>query len=382
MGKMKRAAWLWSAWAFTAGGCAALVGLDDGYYLLDEGNGGTRSCTPGGQEDVRCWENRPQRCDESGQWEDAEPCPKAAPVCRGGTCITPPSCDGLAEACGPEGSSEESCCASVAVPEGSFNRSNDPEYPATVSGFLLDRFEVTVGRFRRFVEAYPESKPVPGSGQHPHIEGSGWNVEWTEMLPANEAELTADVKCSSTYQTWRDTDEGTEHLPMNCLSWYVAFAFCAWDGGRLPTEAEWNYAAAGGEEQRPYPWSNSASDDKVDDSHAVYDCMADRVMPRSCAFSDIQPVGSRSSTGDGRWGHADLAGNMWEWVLDWHAEYPDACNDCANLKGSSYRVFRGGGWGDGESGLLSSRRGSDDQSGSDNPSDRDSFAGVRCARTP
>ncbi|MGK3992039.1 formylglycine-generating enzyme family protein [Sorangium sp. So ce1024] len=436
----RRARWLWAAWALTAGGCAMLAGLEDEYRMLPGGSGGSGTggeaggtatgtggddgtggeagssvtgtgggagtggeagggtggsgggaeCTPGGTEcagqtcvegkcvgecgpeDVRCSENRPQRCDERGQWTDEEACPKEAPVCSGGTCRTPPSCVGLAATCGPAGN--ESCCASTAVPGGSFNRDNDPMYPAMVSGFLLDRFEVTVGRFRRFVEAYPGSKPAGGAGAHPSITGSGWDPSWP--LPADAAELKAAVKCNSTNQTWRDEGEGTEHLPMNCLSWYMAFAFCAWDGGRLATEAEWNYAAAGGSEQRPYPWSASASDDAIDTGHAVYDCMADGVMPRSCAFSDIKGVGSRSPAGDGKWGQADLAGNMWEWVLDWYAAYPNECNNCANMIPASNRVIRGGSWSNNASLLLSSRRYYDD------PSLRLNNVGARCARTP
>jgi formylglycine-generating enzyme required for sulfatase activity len=144
------------------------------------------------------------------------------------------------------------------VPGGTFNRSNDAAYPATVSGFVLDRFEVTVGRFRRFVEAYPGSKPAAGAGRHPLIEGSGWDAGWDSNLPADAEALKRAVKCHSTYQTWTDEADEHERLPMNCLSWYLAFAFCAWDGGRLPTEAEWNYAAAGGDEQRAYTWSKPA----------------------------------------------------------------------------------------------------------------------------
>ncbi|WP_437978867.1 formylglycine-generating enzyme family protein [Sorangium sp. So ce295] len=245
-----------------------------------------------------------------------------------------------------------------------------------MSGFLLDRFEVTVGRFRKFVEAYPESKPAAGAGAHPLLDGSGWNADWASQLPAGAPELTVAVKCNGTYQTWTDEAGDHEHLPMNCLNWYVAFAFCAWDGGRLATEAEWNYAAAGGGEQRPYPWSDSASDAILDRSHAVYDCTGDGSASGSCAFRDIQPVGSRSSAGDGRWRQADLAGNMWEWVLDWYAGYATSCDNCANTTSVSNRALRGGSFDYDASYLLSSAR------GYGSPSRRYHFAGARCARTP
>jgi formylglycine-generating enzyme required for sulfatase activity len=269
----------------------------------------------------------------------------------------------------------ESCCASTVVPGGTYNRSNDANYPATVSDFRLDRFEVTVGRFRAFVEAYPGSKPAAGAGAHPLITGSGWDTAWdgadggsSGELPADKDALIAAVKCSSQYQTSTDTPAGNENLPMNCMTWYEAFAFCVWDGGRLPTEAEWNYAAAGGAEQRVYPWSIPANSTTIGSTYAVYN------------GASIGIVGSKPA-GDGKWGQADLSGNLWEWNLDWYkSPYPTftiPCDNCANIQDASYRVIRGGGWSDTAPGSLSSGvRGNVD------PPGRGYFIGARCARTP
>jgi len=261
----------------------------------------------------------------------------------------PPSCEGLSATCGPNG--DEDCCASPTVLGGTFNRSNDPAFPATVSDFRLDRFEVTVGRFRRFVDAYPASQPTPGDGAHPLIAGSGWDPGWDGNLPIATDKLLNELECSA-YATWTEAPGAQEQLPITCVSWPLAFAFCAWDGGRLPTEAEWNYAAAAGGEQRPYPWGSQAPDA----SRAVYGCLGDG-SGNGCAFGDILPVGSRSPQGDGKsWldgAQADLAGSMWEWVLD-AANFNNCCDagyattdctDCADLTsgvGASARVQRGG----------------------------------------
>jgi formylglycine-generating enzyme required for sulfatase activity len=281
---------------------------------------------------------------------------------------------GLPPTCGPYGN--ESCCATTAVPGGAYNRSNDTKYPATVSDFRLDRFEITVGRFRAFVEAYPGSKPAAGAGEHPLIAGSGWDTAWDANLPGNKDTLKVAVNCDPTNHTWTDdVSGGHEDVPMNCVSWYEAFAFCAWDGGRLPTEAEWNYAAAGGGEQRNYPWGNL----EPNPAYAVYDCMGDGSPAGNCAFTDILKVGSKPA-GDGKWGQTDLVGSMAEWNLDWYADpYPTStipCDDCANMQSASYRVRRGGSWSGDASYLLSSLR------GYDVPVFRHHGLGARCARTP
>ena len=86
-----------------------------------------------------------------------------------------------------------------------------------------------------------------------------------------------------------------ESLPINCITWYEAFAFCAWDGGFLPTEAEWNYAAAGGSEQRAYPWSNPPTSTTIDCSHANYDDCA--ALREPAGDGAVNRVGSESPAG-------------------------------------------------------------------------------------
>jgi formylglycine-generating enzyme required for sulfatase activity len=159
---------------------------------------------------------------------------------------------------------------------------------------------------------------------------------------------------------------------MNCLDWTEAMAFCIWDGGFLPTEAEWNYAAAGGSEQRAYPWSSPPSALTIDRSDASY-CVD--VSAGGCVNPALTPVGTKPA-GDGRWGQSDLGGNVWEWVLDrYETPYQmPACNDCASLPVAGYQVYRGGSFSAEASNLRGAVR------GDDNMSTRANYIGVRCAR--
>jgi formylglycine-generating enzyme required for sulfatase activity len=252
-----------------------------------------------------------------------------------------------------------------------------------VSDFRLDKYKVTVGRFRVFVSASMGTQanaPLSGSGAHPRITGSGWDLTWDVNLATGPAALVARLKCDATYQTWTDTPGSNEDRPINCVSWYEAMAFCAWDDGYLPTETEWNYAAAGGTEQRAYPWSSPAGSLLLDSSRASYmvgsDCVGDGMA--GCASTDIVPVGSKPA-GDGRWGQSDLAGNVMEWALDWNDIYPNPCVDCANLVTAGARVMRGGSF-NGPATWL--RTGTRTVFVDTTPSTRSGDIGFRCARAP
>jgi len=117
-----------------------------------------------GQE-LGCNGNELRRC-ENGAWVHDTTCPH---YCRNGTCENPVSCMGLADCLG------KSCCSALEVPGGRFSRDydgvvpyTDDTYEADLSTFLLDEFEVTVGRFRNFVRAYP-IVIARNAGKAPHI---------------------------------------------------------------------------------------------------------------------------------------------------------------------------------------------------------------------
>lgn len=294
------------------------------------------------------------------------------------------SCLGLATTCGP--GANESCCPAEAVPGGTFNRSYDgtvaypdPENPATVGPFVLDVYEVTVGRFRAFVNTglgTQESPPVAGTGEHPRIPGSGWEAGWNANLVTTTAELVNGIKCNAIGQTWTDNPGLNENKAMNCVTWFEAMAFCIWDGGYLPTEAEWNYAASGGSEQRAYPWSNPSNALTIDCDYANY--RINSPAGTHCVngtTGSLNRVGSESPKGNGRWNHADLAGNAYEWTFDWYdSSYQNPCDDCAALIPTTSRVIRGGSF----SGLATSLRAA--LRNDVDPSYRDIYFGFRCAR--
>jgi sulfatase modifying factor 1 len=315
---------------------------------------------------------------------DADAAPDALSTCG-------PGGPGLTN-CGPGGSGDESCCASPEVTGGTFYRSYDDvtyvstAYPATVSTFRLDRYEVTVGRFRQFVDAVVAGwRPAAGSGKHTHLNGgrglagagggyeTGWDASWTSLLATTSSAWTTNLSCQDG-PTWTAAPGQLENEPINCQTWQEAYAFCIWDGGFLPSEAEWNYAAAGGggpTGQRVYPWSSPSTSTTIDCSHALtYGCFPD--------FPDS--VGSTSPAGDGAFGQADLAGNVWEWTADsYSTSYASSsCVDCVDLSPATGKALRGGAFWDGTEDALAAAR----ASFAFEPSYRSESVGVRCARTP
>ena len=241
-----------------------------------------------------------------------------------------PSCAGRDLLC-----AGQSCCATQVVPGGTYNRLNDPAYPATVSDFQLDVFEVTVGRFRAFLTAFETWRAPAGSGALASVPGSGWDPSWPVLTAEEIVSWLRKTPAGllDGYQTWTDAPEKNEAMPIALVTWTVAQEFCIWDGGRLPTEAEWNYAASGGSEQRTWAWGEDApSPERVTFGWHVHNPIDDDLK-----IDFYKNVGS-APKGAGRWGHLDLNGSREELVFDATlGDYqrlsspPVPCVDCAAL---------------------------------------------------
>ena len=393
---------------------ATLDAGTDAAATAEAGADGAAVCTPSA---TRCVDtSHTEVCATSGQWSGSlTRCPSTTPFCAGTACGQPPSCQGPGAAmftCGAGGN--ESCCTSLIVEGGTFDRTYDlapdggvmfpPDGgatgladPASVSTFYLDKYDVTVGRFKQFVTAFNGGwAPDAGAGVHTYLNSgrglansasagtyeSGWNASDTSKIALNQVGTSS--ACSG-YWTYSSTPAT---LPINCINWYEAYAFCIWDGGFLPSETEWRYAAAGGSQQRLYPWGST--DPGMSSQYAIH---GDSTLTycsyptwNKCAASgtqNIAPVGS-ATAGAGLWGQLDLSGNVFEFTLDWFANsFVDPCTDCAYLTqpatgpdGVPDRTSGGGSFFVPNYILAVSSR------AYGNPAARGYGAGVRCARSP
>ena len=175
-----------------------------------------------------------------------------------------------------------------------------PVHTVTVPTFWMSKSEVTVGQYKACVNAGVCS--APDTGEH-----CNWG------------------------------NSGREGHPVNCVDWHQARAFARWAGGRLPTEAEWEYAARSGGKVRKYPWVG----EPATCSHAVMDDGGNGCGQGRTTW----PVCSKPS-GNTEQGLCDMAGNVWEWVEDVYTDsYSSAPTDgTARTTGGALRVRRGGSW--------------------------------------
>ncbi|MCU0522406.1 MAG: SUMF1/EgtB/PvdO family nonheme iron enzyme [Anaerolineae bacterium] len=188
-------------------------------------------------------------------------------------------------------------------------------------------------------------------------------IDQTEVSNAQYNQCVATGACEAAEYV---DDPGliADPLPVVGVSWYDADAYCAWAGVRLPTEAEWEYAARG-PDNRVYPWG--------DTRHTRYaNC-----TEADCAdgFERTAPVGSFPE-GASWVGAVDMAGNVWEWVNDWFGAGYYGWSPEANPPGPATgraRVVRGGGWEYNWANLRATNR------GLHGPGFRNTYIGIRCA---
>ncbi|MGH8057867.1 MAG: formylglycine-generating enzyme family protein, partial [Candidatus Entotheonellia bacterium] len=178
---------------------------------------------------------------------------------------------------------------------------------------------------------------------------AGFEIQKTEATAAQYMACVAIGACtepdsdSERKCNWKRA--GRENHPISCVDWDQGRTFCTSIGGRLPTEAEWEYAARG-TDGRKYPWGNQ----EVDGNRANFcdvNCKYDwRERAANDGYRETAPVGS-FPRGASPFGALDMAGNVSEWVADWHDDtyYQRSPED--NPRGpvsGSKRVERGGGW--------------------------------------
>ena len=217
----------------------------------------------------------------------------------------------------------------VLIPAGSFEMGGEdeeasdheqPVHTVHLDAFYMDVYEVTNAQFKAFVDANPQW----GRDNIEHKFQDGFYLD-----------------------DWTGTDypAGKADHPVTWVSWYAAMAYAEWAGKRLPTEAEWEYAARGGLAGKKYPWG----DDEPTPADANYDYNV----------GDPTPVGQYPANGYGLY---DMAGNMWEWCLDaydngFYAASDNSRNPIAggetiqwlrenftSTPTDSPRVLRGGSW--------------------------------------
>jgi formylglycine-generating enzyme required for sulfatase activity len=225
----------------------------------------------------------------------------------------------------------------VRVPGGKFFMGSDddqaterPAHQVSVTSFCIDVNEVTVAEYKACSDQ-GECKRAPLAN------------DWDGMN-AHDAHLF-DPLCNA-----RD-DTRSKH-PVNCITWDMADRYCRAHDARLPTEAEWEFAARG-PDGRKYPWGDAIPDathlnacgkECVEWSKKNGITTIEGMYSADDGWAGTAPVGSFPA-GRSRYGVADLAGNVAEWVADWYAPYTEGAQiDPKGPATGKMRVVRGGGW--------------------------------------
>ncbi len=206
-----------------------------------------------------------------------------------------------------------------------------PAHRVSLDSFFIDEHEVTNAQYARFVEAtsyVTDSERFGWSGVFdPQQKG------WT---PGDGADWRHPHGPGSSYEDMLD-------FPVVHLSWRDADAYCAWKGARLPTEAEFEFAARGGLEGAKYAWGDQLTPGGVYQANLWQGAFPyeDRALD---GYGSHGPVKRFPANGYGLY---DMTGNVWEWVNDWFAPDYFAASPAINPLGpasGTQKVQRGGSW--------------------------------------
>jgi len=238
------------------------------------------------------------------------------------------------------------------VPGGKFFMGSDePDYPlwqpshkVTLGTFCVDITEVTTTAYKACADK-GECKRADAEPDYPKSEKT------TQQQHDKNRKAYAEL-CN--FDANGDIKAGREKHPVNCVSWEKAFEFCKVEHKRLPTEAEWEFAARGSD-GRKYPWGEEVGSDGKHMNACGKECAdwetAHQIEPKSGTMYDeddgfpgTAPVGSFPK-GVTRFGALDMIGNVWEWTDDWYDSYTKA--DVVNPRGAptgDRKAIRGGGF--------------------------------------
>jgi formylglycine-generating enzyme required for sulfatase activity len=192
-----------------------------------------------------------------------------------------------------------------------------------------------------------------------------FDMTQTEITVAQYMQCVTDTVCTnpgiwSTDCYWNSV--GFDNYPVNCVDWDQAAAFCDWAGGRLPSEAEWEYAARSAGQPNTYPWGEDPA-------------TCDLAVKANCTSIAPEPVCSKIA-GNTAQDLCDMAGNVFEWTQDtWHDTYDGAPNDGSAWEGGNLRLIRGGDYQSDHIRMQTFWRGEKYE-----PIKNDLFLGLRCAR--
>lgn len=214
------------------------------------------------------------------------------------------------------------------------DRDEFPKHEVRVNSFYIDATEVTNAEFRKFVEATgyittAEQKPNWDSlkkGLPPGTPKPDESLLVPASLVFKKAPGPVNLTDYAQWWEWKEgaswkhpegpgsTIDGKDNYPVVQVSWYDAMAYCKWAGKRLPTEAEWEFAARGGLKNQVYPWGNEPAEKGLAKANTwegdfpYYNTSRD-------GFELSAPVKSYKPN---RYGLYDMAGNVWEWCSDWY----------------------------------------------------------------